>query len=36
MAGYPPARHTRYGDDTAIDNVFPPKPRTRRGYSEDT
>ena len=30
------AGHIRYGDDTTIDNVSPPKPRTRRGYSEDT
>ena len=30
------AGHTSYGEDTAIDNVSPPKPRTRRGYSEDT
>jgi hypothetical protein len=30
------AGHTSYGEDTAIDNVSPPKPRTRRDYSEDT
>jgi hypothetical protein len=36
MAGYPRAGHTRYCDDTAIDNVSPPKPTTRGGYSEDT
>jgi hypothetical protein len=30
------AGHTTYGEDTAIDNVSPPKPRTPRGYSDDT
>jgi hypothetical protein len=39
--GWPPpsdtrAGHSGYGEDTAIDNVSPPKPRTRRGYSKDT
>ena len=28
--------HISYGKDTAIDNVSSPKPRTCRGYSEDT
>jgi hypothetical protein len=30
------AGHTSYGEDTATDNVSPPKPRTRGDYSEDT
>lgn len=30
------AGHTSYGEDTATDNASPPKPGTRRGYSEDT
>lgn len=30
------AGHTSYSEDTTTDNVSPPKPRTRRGYSEDT
>ena len=30
------AGHSGYSNDTAIDNVSPPKPRSRRGYSEDT
>jgi hypothetical protein len=29
-------RHSSYSEDTAIDNVSSPKPRTRGGYSEDT
>jgi len=28
--------HSSYSEDTAIDNVSSPKPRTRGGYSEDT
>jgi hypothetical protein len=30
------ARHAGYSKDTPTDNVSPPKPRTRRSYSEDT
>ncbi len=30
------AGHTSYREDTATDNVSPPKPRTRGDYSEDT
>jgi hypothetical protein len=30
------AGHTSYREDIAIDNVSPPKPRTCRGYSDDT
>jgi hypothetical protein len=30
------AGHTSYGEDTTTDNASPPKPRTRRGYREDT
>ncbi len=30
------AGHTSYSDDTATDNVSPPKPRPRGDYSEDT
>jgi hypothetical protein len=29
------AGHTRYSKDTTPDNVSPPKPRTRGGYSKD-
>lgn len=29
-------RHSNYSEDTAIDNVSSPEPRTRSGYSEDT
>jgi hypothetical protein len=29
-------RHSSYSEDTAIDNVSSPKPRSRGGYSEDT
>ncbi len=28
--------YSGYSDDTAIDNVSPPKPRACGGYSEDT
>ena len=31
-----PAGHSRYSDNTAIDNVSRPQPKTRRGYSKDT
>ena len=30
------AGHTSYSEDTATDNVSPPKPKPRGGYSEDT
>lgn len=30
------AGHTSYSEDTATDNVSPPRPRTRGDYSEDT
>ena len=30
------AGHSGYSENIATDNVSPPKPRTRRGYSEDT
>jgi len=35
-AGAGPGRYSGYSEDTAADNVSSPKPRTRRGYSEDT
>jgi hypothetical protein len=28
--------HSSYSNDTPIDNVSSPKPKTRGGYSEDT
>ena len=28
--------YSGYSGDTTVDNVSPPKPRGRRGYSEDT
>ena len=30
------AGHSGYSENTAIDNMSPPQPKTRRGYSNDT